>query len=206
LNQTDKLEKKIREAQREEMNFRKYAEQYQRRLQEKDKYDDKTSRRLEFYRSKQRQKGLEVTELQGQLAALRLLEEKKAYRSKRDQFYKDVIEAVIGLKKELLKFREKKPAEIEDAGSYYAQVVQHSGVFEKEDMRLFHEYLPVGSIVGILARLAQERGREIDISLKRGPAIAAQAKQNIETWSNNLIGQLDSLADGLKKKLKESIQ
>lgn len=195
------LEKKIKDVETKETFYRKYAEYHARKKEQSnnERAFNKQKQREEFYRMKQTQMDLEVQRLRGELALLELEAKKRIYHTELVGFYRAVIEAATNIREELQKFMRKEPADVEGVMNYYLQVLDQSGSFDKEDLKIFTEYLPAQSLSIRLSRIEEERSEEMSISLTRGLPIAAEKRTHIEKWGTQIIGQLDSLIGELRK-------
>lgn len=195
------LEKKIEELRAKETEYRTYAEYHNRQARNPD-VGERGFRKHEgkerYWRMRQSNAGLEVQQVMGQLATLRLEGRRKEYRTRLDSFYREMVEYLITLKVALEKKDMTFAGQVVDD---LEQVYIKAGSLDKEDLRLISNYLSFQGVRVRLGRVSEEMGKEVGINAIAGPSIGAQKRSNVAIWMGQLVGQIDSLIMTLEKKV-----
>jgi hypothetical protein len=204
MSNLETLQKRLEELKTKEIEFRKYAEYHHRQLTSPsvgERGYRKHKAKEEYWRMKQSNAGLETQQIEGQIAALKLEEQREEYRTRLTGFYRETIEYLISLKDAL----EKK--DIPFAGQVVddlEQVYLDANSLDKEDLKLISGYLSFQSTRIRLGRVEEEMGEEVKINATVGASIGAQKRTNIATWISNLVGQINSLIEMLEQRINGS--
>jgi len=197
------LEKKIEELGAKEEEYRKYAEYHNRQARNPDvgergfrKHEEKER----YWRMRQSNANLEVQEVTGRLATLKLEGRRKEYRTRLTAFYRETVEYLISLKDALEKRDMTFAGQVVDD---LEQVYTEAGSLDKEDLRLISGYLSFQSVRVRLGRVSEEMGREVGINAVAGPSVGAQKRSNVAIWIQQLTGQIDTLIMMLEKRMGE---
>jgi len=197
---TTQLEEKLTKLKQDEYNAHK-ARQYHRREKENsanEKDFEKHDVKDHFFTQQLEKIRLKIQSVEGQIAAENLRIKEEEYRSELKSFYLEMSELLKTLKDALSKVMQGKLEPIDDLASDLFNVfTKRSLSFKKEDLEPF-QYLNLQSVKIRIARILEEHGEMVKITSLRGPEIAAQKRTNIETWTKQLIGQIDSALEMLK--------
>lgn len=196
----NKLEKALAKLKQDEYNAHK-ARQYHRREKESstnEKDFEKHDIKDRFFTQQLERIRLEIQSVEGQIAAENLRVKEEEYQDELKSFHIEMSELLKTLKDALYSVMRGKLEPVDDLASDLFDVfTKRSLAFKKEDLEPF-QYLSLQSVKIRIARILEEHGEMVKVTSLRGPKIAAQKRTNIETWTKQLIGQIDSALEMLK--------
>jgi len=195
------FEKEVKGLKKKEEEYRKYAEYFNRQMREAGISEErflKSKGKEEYWRMRQSEYNLKVKDVEGQIALMKINEQRKEYRTELIGFYRETIEYLISLKEVLEKKDMPAAGQIVDV---LEQVYLTAGSLEKEDLKPISGYLTFQSIRIRIGRIVEEMGEEAKINATVGIAVGAQKRANVSEWVKQLIGQIDTLIKALEKRV-----
>jgi len=198
------FEKEVRDLKKKEEEYRKYAEYFNRQVREEtvsEKRFLKAKGKEEYWRMRQSEYGLRVEKVEGQIALMKINEQRKEYRAKLVDHYGAAKDYLLLLKKAL---EERDLPRARQTLDVLDSVYIRLGSLEKDDARLVTGYLPLQSLKIRFGRISEEMGLEVSIdAVSGGTSVSAQKRANVATWVGQLTGQIGTLIETLEKRMKE---
>jgi len=199
-NKLKKLEEKLKKlrSKRDSCKGKVKYHTDQRDLSKGKDFDKWTKHKdkLEFYEDELGLLRKDVEVVKAKIVLIQNRLEKVAYSKKLKEF-NQVISGFIDFLIKHLEKREYNEASILSQKLYNTWVKQKPS-FRKDDLKI-DDYIGLLSVKTRIGRIAEEHATVIRTTALRGSNIAAQKRSNVEVWTSQLVGQLNTCLKMLKK-------
>jgi len=197
LNKLDRLKKQRHDAKKMQEYYTR-----QKTAAKNVKAHKKAKDNEEFYLQRITTLDGEIKEAEDQVLRLEEQLKAEAYHKDLTNFYNSIIEGFKDFEKAVKTIMDGGQADAVSAIEYIGLVYQKQyNQFKAEDLKMFQDY-PILSLKGQIGRILEEQEAVFKITTTRGAPIAAQKRTNIETWGRNLLGQIESLIEAMKVRIK----
>jgi hypothetical protein len=197
LNKLDRLKKQRHDAKKMQEYYTR-----QKAAAKNVKAHKKAKDNEEFYLQRIATLDTEIRELETSITKTENELKEEAYRKDLTNFYNSMLEGFSSLKLGIKDTIAGKHSDLISSIDYVGLVYQEQAQqFKSEDLQMFRDY-PILTLKGQIGRILEEEEAAFRITTTRGAPVAAQKRANIETWSRNLLGQIESVINAMKARMK----